>query len=178
MPVPLFVCHANCCRSVLAQYLYENLSGASYALSAGIEVGDEINDRAAAMLRGWGIDASGHQPRAITRSLCDRADGIFLMGPEYLRQLLARHGTDLAGKAYLFADPFSLPASFQDGEYLVFDPSFDTRPVAALMEEFAWFRERVVQIHAALLGKGPPLVPAVRYLALLGTRLKRFGEAV
>jgi protein-tyrosine-phosphatase len=178
MPVPLFVCHANCCRSVLAQYLYENLSAASYALSAGIEAGDEINDRAAAMLRGWGIDASGHQPRALTRSLCDRADSIFLMGPDYLRQLLARHGMDLAGKAYLFADPFSLPASFHNGEYLVFDPSFDTRPVAVLMEKFAWFRERVAQIHAALMGKGRPLVPAARYLALLGTRPHQSGEAV
>jgi protein-tyrosine-phosphatase len=174
MPVPLFVCHANCCRSVLAQYLYENLAPASYALSAGIEVGDEINDRAAAMLRGWGIDATGHQPRALSRSLCDRADGIFVMGPDYLRQLLARHGTDLASKAYLFADPFTVPKSFHKGEYLVFDPSFEDRPVAALMEEFAWFRERVKQIHAALAGRGRPLMPASRYLPLLEDSLDEF----
>jgi protein-tyrosine-phosphatase len=169
MPVPLFVCHANCCRSVLAQYLYEHLAPGSYALSAGIEAGDEINDRAAAMLRGWGIDASGHQPRALDRSLCERADGIFLMGPEYLRHLLARHGAELAAKAYLFADPFSVPLSFDDGAYLVFDPSFDSRPVAALLKDFAWLRTRVTEIHAALTRRGRTLVPAMRYLDVLGT---------
>src|SRR5437588_3289971 len=109
--VPLFVCHANCCRSVLAKYLYEDLCPGSRALSAGVEVGDEINDRAAAMLRLWGIDASAHTPRRIDRDLCDRADVIFLMGPEYLRRLLQEYGHDLAAKAYLFADPFLLPGS-------------------------------------------------------------------
>jgi protein-tyrosine-phosphatase len=34
-PVPLFVCYANCCRSVLAKYLYESLFPGSRALSAG-----------------------------------------------------------------------------------------------------------------------------------------------
>jgi hypothetical protein len=55
--MPLFVCHANCCRSVLAYYLYRHLCGAA-ALSAAMEVGDCINDRALAMLDRWGIDAS------------------------------------------------------------------------------------------------------------------------
>ena len=168
MAVPLFVCHANCCRSVLARYLYENLCPGAPALSAGVEVGDEINDRAAAMLRSWGIDPAGHRPRQIDRLLCDRAASIFLMGPEYLRRLLREYG-DLAGKAYLFADPFSLPKSFRHGEYLVFDPSFDARPVAALLWEFRWFRDRVRQINEALDGKaGRPLVPASRYAHLLG----------
>jgi protein-tyrosine-phosphatase len=168
MAVPLFVCHANCCRSVLARYLYENLCPGAPALSAGVEVGDEINDRAAAMLRSWGIDPAGHRPRQIDRPLCDRADSIFLMGPEYLRRLLAEHGEDLAAKAYLFADPFSLPRSFRRDEYLVYDPSFDDRPVAALLREFAWLRERVVQIHEALQGRGRALVPAERYREILG----------
>ncbi|HEV3256747.1 MAG TPA: hypothetical protein VG013_07710 [Gemmataceae bacterium] len=167
MAVPLFVCHANCCRSVLAQYLYETLCPGTMALSAGISPGDEINDRAAAMLRCWGIDAGGHLPKAVDRSLCDRADGIFTMGPEYLRQVLDQCGTDLAAKAYLFADPFSVPQSLQHGEYFVFDPSFENRPVAELVAEFDWFRERVLQIHDALNGEGKTLVPASHYLSLL-----------
>src|SRR5262249_6899058 len=149
-PVPLFVCHANCCRSALAHYLYAHLCPGARALSAGVEAGDQINARAAAMLRGWGADPAGHRPRQLDLALCDAADGIFLMGPEYLRRLLAEYGIDLAAKAYLFADPFSLPRSFRRGEYLVYDPSFDNRPVAALLDEFHWFRQRVRQVHAAL----------------------------
>ena len=167
MLLPLFVCHANCCRSVLAQYLYENLAPGNQALSAGVEVGDEINDRAASMLSCWGVDASGHRPRQLSRALCDRADAIFVMGPEYLRRLLGTYGADLAGKAYLFSDPFSLPQSFRNGEYLVYDPSFENRPIPEVVREFAWFRERVIQIHKALNGFGPELVPAARYLNIL-----------
>jgi protein-tyrosine-phosphatase len=167
MLIPLFVCHANCCRSVLAQYLYERLCPGGQALSAGVEVGEEINDRACAMLRQWDIDASRHQPRQINRALCEQAGAIFLMGPEYLRRLIAGYGMDLAFKAYLFGDPFSLPQSFGNGEYLVYDPSFDERPIKELVHEFSWFRERVVQICEALRNGGTGLVPASRYLHLL-----------
>lgn len=170
MPVPLFVCHANCCRSVLAQYLYENLCPGTTALSAGVSAGDEINDRAEAMLRCWGIDASSHVPHQLDRSLCDQADAIFTLGPEYLYRLVTEYGEDLAAKAYLFADPFTPPQSFDDGEYLVFDPSFDNRPVAELVQEFSWFRDRVVQIHDSLNGEGKTLVPAARYLSVLMRR--------
>jgi protein-tyrosine-phosphatase len=168
MPVPLFVCHANCCRSVLARYLYQHLCAGAEALGAGIAAGDCINDRAERMLAGWGIDASAHCPCQLDRALCDRADGLFVMAPAILRELLRAHGDDLAGKAYLFADPFTLPRSFRHGEYAVHDPSWDDRPVAGLHREFHWFRERVVQIHDALHGRGPrPLVPAAAYLPLL-----------
>ena len=167
MAIPLFVCHANCCRSVLAHYLYEDLCPGAVALSAGVAVGDMINDRAAAMLRAWGIDASRHLPRQIDRALCDRADAIFAMGPEYLRRILETYGTDLAAKSYLFADPLGLPVKFTDGNYLVFDPSFDDRPVPELVSEFSWFRDRVVQIHYALHHETHSLVPASRYLHAL-----------
>jgi protein-tyrosine-phosphatase len=167
MKVPLFVCHANCCRSVLAKYLYDHLFPKAPSLSAGVEVGDEINDRAAAMLRWWGIDASKHRPRRIDRALCDRADAIFLMGPEYLCRLLGEYGPDLAAKAYLFADPFRLPECVDDATYLVYDPSFDEKPVEELVREFAWFRERLQQIQQGLAENGPRLVPAAEYLKLL-----------
>ena len=61
-----------------------------------------MSERAEAMLRHWGIDAAGHEPRKLSRDLCDQATAIFLMGPPYLHRLLRDHGEDLAQKAYLF----------------------------------------------------------------------------
>lgn len=167
MPQPLFVCYANCCRSVLAQYLYENLNAGTFALSAGVEIGDAINSNALQMLQQWGIDASNHEPCQITRALCDRADAIFYMGPEYLRLVFKTFGANLAKKSYLFADPFALPRAFHNGEYLVRDPSFDHLPIPDLIKEFSWFRERVVSIHDALTGGEKKLVPAAEYMELL-----------
>src|SRR5260370_40714169 len=98
MPLPLFVCHANCCRSVLAQYLYEDLNPGTFALSAGVEPGEVINDKALDMLRSWGIDAGDRQPRRLDRSLCQRADAIFAMGPEFLNPMFHEYGQGLADK--------------------------------------------------------------------------------
>lgn len=164
--VPLFLCHANCCRSVLASYLYRHLGPGALALSAGLDPGEQINDRALGMLACWGIDARGHRPRRLDHDLCDAASALFVMAPAYLRRLL-EYGPDLASKAYLFADPFGRPESFGGGEYTVWDPSFDERPARELIEEYAWMRERVVEIRQALLGGGRPLTPASDYLDLL-----------
>lgn len=167
MAVPLFLCHANCCRSVLASYLYRDLSGDARALSAGLDAGDRVNDRAERMLREWGIDASEHRPRKVSRRLCAEADAIFVMGPSYLHRLFLEHGgEDLAEKAYLFADPFTKPVSFANGEYKVIDPSFDDRPASELVAEFAWMRERVLEIRLALGGEGRKMIPLVDYLQL------------
>jgi hypothetical protein len=105
----------------------------------------------------------------VDRRLCDRADGIFVMAPAYLSWVLAHCGDDLAAKAYLFADPFTQPRTLRDGEFVVYDPSFEARAIAELLREFAWFRDRVVQIHEALNGQGNPLVPAMRYRTSLPT---------
>lgn len=165
--MPLFVCHANCCRSVLACYLYRKLHGGAPALSAGLEPGEQINDRALEMLKQWGIDARGHRPRPLHRGLCDEAGAIFVAAPSYLHRLLLEYGWDLAGKSFLFADPFSLPRSFSHGEYKVRDPSFDGRPIRELVYEYSWMRERVRQIRLALPGDGRPMIPAAEYRHLL-----------
>jgi hypothetical protein len=74
---------------------------------------------------------------------------------------------DLAGKVYLYADPFTRPRGFRHGEYRVIDPSFDhVRSTSELVREFAWMRERSLAIRLALLGEGPRMVPASEYLAL------------
>ena len=166
---PLFVCHANCCRSVLACYLYRYLCNGAPALSAGLGVGEQLNDRAEGMLREWGIDARAHRPLQISRNLCAEATAIFVMAPSYLHRLVCEYGEDLADKAYLFADPFTKPVSFGNGEYTVIDPSFDNRPISELRKDFWWMRERVLQIRLALVGDGKPLVPLSEYLELCKT---------
>ena len=165
--VPLFLCHANCCRSVLAAFLYRQLCAGAAVLSAGLEPGEGTSDRALAMLRCWGIDAAGHLPTRLTRRRYDEAGAIFVMAPPYLRRLLLEYGEDLASKAHLFADPFTRPRSLRPGAYTVSDPSFDERSAVELVEEFAWMRERVLQVHQALLGRGRPLIAAVTYRDLL-----------
>jgi hypothetical protein len=91
------------------------------------------------------------------------------MGPSYLHRLVCEYGEDLAGKLYLFADPFTRPESFANGEYRVIDPSFDSRPTHELIEGYGWMRDRVVQIHLTLSGHGRPLVPLREYLGLCKT---------
>ena len=167
METPLFICYANCCRSVLAYYLYRHLHADAPALSAGLYAGDCINDRALGMLRHWGIDAGGHCPRQLDRGLCDQADALFVMAPAHLRRLLGCYGEDLDRKTYLFADPFSLPRSFHPGEYKVYDPSFDRRSIEELVHKCRWMRERVQQIGLALRGEGGDLVAASRYRPLV-----------
>ena len=121
------------------------------------------------MLREWGIDASAHVPLKLSRDLCAEASAIFVMGPSYLHRLVSDYGEDLADKAHLFSDPFTRPVSFANGEYKVFDPSFDNRPTSELLKEFVWMRERVLQIRRALLGEGRELVPLTDYLELCKT---------
>jgi protein-tyrosine-phosphatase len=118
------------------------------------------------MLKAWGIDASDHRPTKLTEHLCRDADVMFVMAPSYLHRLLREYGEEYANKTYLFADPFSTPTSFGNGEYVVCDPSFDNRPTSELLKDFAWMRERVLQIRLALLGDGRRLVPATEYLNL------------
>jgi hypothetical protein len=83
--------------------------------------------------------------------------------------MLWEHGEECASKSYLFADPFSVPLSFANGEYRVSDPSFDDRPICELLGELTWMRERVLQIRLALLGDGPRLIPASQYVELCRT---------
>ena len=166
--IPLFVCHANCSRSMMAACLFRDIARAP-ALSAGMEVGEQPAARAVEMLAYWGIDARGHRPRQIDRAVCNEAGAIFVMAAPYLRRLLIEYGEDLGVKSYLFADPFTRPLCFAHREYAVNDPTWDTRAACDLCAEHAWMRGRVAQINEALHGHGRPLVPAVSYLDLLAS---------
>lgn len=163
---PLFICHANCARSVLAEHLYRQLTK-HHALSAGLEPGEAINRRTLNMLLKWGVDASNHKPQKVTRELCEDAHSIFVMGPKYLKILLSEVGNEVCRKTYLFADPFSTPRSFNKHEYLVKDPSFMKDKTKDLIKQFSWMRERVLQIRLAILQDGHLMIPAQEYLDLL-----------
>lgn len=164
--IPLFVCHANCSRSMIAAYLFRDIAGAP-ALSAGLEAGERPAARSVEMLGHWGIDARAHVPRQIGRAVCEEAGAIFVMAAPYLRRLLIEYGDDLRAKSYLFADPFTRPVCFAHREYAVNDPTWDTRAASELCAEHAWMRDRVAQINDALHGRGRPLVSAAGYLDLL-----------
>jgi len=164
--IPLFVCHANCCRSVLASYLYRHLCPDAAVLCAGLHPGERTSDTALAMLAHWGVDAAGHHPTKLNRRHCEEASAIFVMAPPYVRRLLLEYGHDLATKAYLYREPFCRPESFGP-EHTVPDPSFDPRPTGQLVEQFSWMRGRTLQIRQSLLGHGEPLVAAASYLNLL-----------
>jgi hypothetical protein len=168
VPVPLFICHANCSRSVLAAYLYHHLTGVP-AMSAGLIPGSLPAPRALALLEHWGISGAGeHRAVGVDRAMCDQAGAIFTMAPLYTRRLLIDFGADLAPKTYLFADPFTRPVSLTHAEYCVADPGWDNRPVGQVAPDYAWFRERVLAIRLALAGLAPrPLVPASEYLDVL-----------
>jgi len=102
----------------------------------------------------------------VSREACVDSDSIFVMGPSYAHRLVSEYGEDLSTKAYLFADPFSMPLSFDDREYTVWDPSFDSRPTNELLVELSWMREQVLQIRLASLGHGRRLVPVSEFLDL------------
>jgi hypothetical protein len=151
---PLFVCHANASRSMLAAYLYQHLCGAP-ALSAGVYVGELAAPTSVALLALWGIDASAHRPTQLTRGLW---------------RILMDYGGDLADKTYLFADPFTRPSGLDNGEYQVNDPGFDPRPLWQIVPDYAWMRERVLAIRLAMLGQSPwRLIPAAEYLDVLSS---------
>jgi len=72
----LFVCHANICRSPMAERLARHAGADIVALSAGTHAldGAPMHPGAAAILREWGVDAAGFASRALTADLVAGAD--------------------------------------------------------------------------------------------------------
>jgi len=166
--VPLFichVCHANCCRSVLASYLYRHLCAGAPVLSAGLEPGVQSSDRALAMLARWGIDARRHRPVKLDRELCNQARAV-CDDPSVRTSAAARVRCRSGGQDSPLSNPFIRPGSLAPEKYTVTDPSFDERPIYELVEEYSRMRDHV-QIREALLGRGRRLVAAASYLDLL-----------
>ena len=165
--VPLFVCHANRCRSVLARYLYVHLCQAP-AASAGLDAGEWINDRAEGMLHCW-VSMRTRTGLCNFRAAC---------APQPARSsswglILAPPGLRVPAKTLPTSVTCSRTRSrtgvLQQRHCKVVDPSFDARLSADLAREFEWMRERVIQIRKSLLGQGQRLVPLSEYLALCKT---------
>jgi protein-tyrosine phosphatase len=72
----LFVCYANICRSPMAERLARHTGADIVALSAGTHAldGTPMHPGAEAVLREWGVDASGFASRALSADLVAGAD--------------------------------------------------------------------------------------------------------
>lgn len=106
--VVLFVCTGNTCRSPMAQgalrvLLEKERPGQVEIESSGIAAaaGYPATMYAIEAARMWEADLSAHQSQPLSRTQIDRADLIFGMSPEHVREII-RQVPDAGGKTYLF----------------------------------------------------------------------------
>jgi arsenate reductase (thioredoxin) len=80
----LFLCPHHAAKSVIAQAYFNRLAQQKnlsfVADSAGTEPDDAVAPAVADMLRGEGIDVSGHQPRRVTAVELDQAVRVISIG--------------------------------------------------------------------------------------------------
>jgi protein-tyrosine phosphatase len=89
----LVVCHANLCRSPLAEALLRRALPRVAVSSAGLEarVGAAAARRACDAARLRGFDVSAHRAQALNRLACARADLILVMETAQRRRIEARY---------------------------------------------------------------------------------------
>ncbi|WP_323119950.1 arsenate reductase/protein-tyrosine-phosphatase family protein [Burkholderia alba] len=89
----LVVCHANLCRSPLAEALLRRALPRVTIRSAGIDarVGEPAARRARDAARVRGLDLSAHRAQALTVLACARADLILVMETAQRRRIEARY---------------------------------------------------------------------------------------
>lgn len=106
--VILFVCTGNTCRSPMAEaglrvLLEKERPGQTEVLSAGVAAaaGFPATMYAAEAVRIWNADLSAHASQALTRELVDRADLVFGMTQEHVREIVKR-APQAKHKVFLF----------------------------------------------------------------------------
>ena len=84
MKAVLYVCVHNAGRSQMAEAFTSRLAAerglAVRGLSAGTEVGAQINPVAVEVMREPGISMEGHHPKQLTQAMADSASRIITMG--------------------------------------------------------------------------------------------------
>jgi arsenate reductase len=77
----LFVCRQNAGRSQMSQALFERAAGGRHtAASAGTRPAERVHPEVVEAMGELGIDLADHRPRALDRSLAERADVVVTMG--------------------------------------------------------------------------------------------------
>ena len=126
MKTILFVCTANICRSPMAAAIMRDritragLEAEIQVISAGVwaETGARASANAAVVLRGSGIDLTGHRSQLLTPALLREADiilvmeeshrrSVFYMAPEHLAKVFLL--TEMAGGYDDVPDPYGGP---------------------------------------------------------------------
>ena len=77
----LFVCRQNAGRSQMSQALFERAGGGRHtAASAGTRPAERVHPEVVEAMAELGIDLAERTPRALDRSLAERADVVVTMG--------------------------------------------------------------------------------------------------
>ena len=112
----LFICHANICRSFMAQELTKKYLPGAEAFSRGLYVdpGLQVPEKITRFLAGCGISPKPHTPTQLTQTDLEQADLIFCMEPQHQEKLLDRYAqyTDKIWLLYAFA--FGKPKAIDD----------------------------------------------------------------
>ena len=125
MPLLVFVCTGNTCRSPMAECLARAMFAAREAreawmvLSAGVYAlsGAPASEGAKHAMERRGLTLEGHRSRAVTRVLLDHAALVVGMGPGHISQLRAMY-PDCQTPMRAFDDPpISDPYGRDDAAY-------------------------------------------------------------
>ena len=119
----LFICHANICRSFIAQELMKKLLPRAEVFSRGLYVDPELSvpQKVLDFLADQKIMPAPHRPVQLTEQDLQQADLIFCMEPQHMDKLADRYAqytdklwllNDFAfGKETPVEDPISLSGS-------------------------------------------------------------------
>ena len=89
----LFICHANICRSFMAQELTKQELPGATVFSRGLYVDPTLSvpDKITRFLAACNVQSAPHTPRQLAPDDLAQADLIFCMEPQHLEQLLDRY---------------------------------------------------------------------------------------
>ncbi len=101
----LFICHANICRSFMAQELMKKYKPHAEVFSRGLYVNPALRvpAKVTAFLQTYGLAPAPHRPTQLTPEDLQRADFVFCMEPEHVEKLTDRFA-QYTDKIWLLTD--------------------------------------------------------------------------